>query len=141
MTTLHDVGGALGRPLDTSFGLSRCHGHGTWLVCEVTLSFGPSVAALGSCMTWALFKSTLCHLLMPRPRPRSFFFDCHLCAYVLFEGMSPDRRGRRLRGALGFPPLRLHSLCFPSFVRFQGVTKQVSKVMRERKREREKERA
>jgi hypothetical protein len=37
MTTLHDVGGVLGRPLDTSFGLSHSYGHGSWLVCEVTL--------------------------------------------------------------------------------------------------------
>ena len=38
MTTLHDFGGVSGRPLDTFFGLSQLHGHGSWLVCEVTLS-------------------------------------------------------------------------------------------------------
>ena len=27
--------GVLRRPLDTFFGLSQLHGHGTWLVCEV----------------------------------------------------------------------------------------------------------
>ena len=31
MTTLHDFGGVLGRPLDTSFGLPQSHGHGS---CE-----------------------------------------------------------------------------------------------------------
>jgi len=39
MTTLHDVGGVLGCPLDT-FGLSHSYGHGSWLVCEVTLIHG-----------------------------------------------------------------------------------------------------
>ena len=41
VTTLHDFGGVLGRPLDTSFpfGLSQLHGHGSWLVCEVALAF------------------------------------------------------------------------------------------------------
>ena len=38
VTTLHDFGSALGRPLDTSFGLSQFHGHGSWLMCEVALS-------------------------------------------------------------------------------------------------------
>jgi hypothetical protein len=39
VTTLHDFGGALGRrPQDTSFWtFSQFHGHGLWLVCEVTL--------------------------------------------------------------------------------------------------------
>ena len=37
MTTLHDFGSALGGLLDTSFGLSQFHGHGSWLVCEVAL--------------------------------------------------------------------------------------------------------
>ena len=36
VTTLHEFGGVLGRPLDT-FGLSQFHGHGSWLVCEVAL--------------------------------------------------------------------------------------------------------
>ena len=38
MTTLHGFGGVLGRPLDTLFGLSQFHGHGSWLVWEVTFS-------------------------------------------------------------------------------------------------------
>ncbi len=38
-TTLRDFGGFLGRHFDSSFGLSWCHGHGSWLVCEVALSF------------------------------------------------------------------------------------------------------
>jgi hypothetical protein len=40
VTTLHDFGGVLGRPLDTffNFKLSQCHGHGSWLVCEVALN-------------------------------------------------------------------------------------------------------
>ena len=38
MTTLHDFGSALTRPLDTSFKLSQFHGHGSWLLCEVALS-------------------------------------------------------------------------------------------------------
>ena len=39
MTTLQDFGGVLGRPLDTSFWAVTIHGHGSWLVCEVTLSY------------------------------------------------------------------------------------------------------
>ena len=35
--TLHDFGSVLGHALDTSFGLSQFHGHGSWLVCEVAL--------------------------------------------------------------------------------------------------------
>jgi hypothetical protein len=38
VTTLRDVGGVLGQPLDTFFGLSQFHGRGSWLVCEVALS-------------------------------------------------------------------------------------------------------
>ena len=30
VTTLHDVGDVLGRPLDTFFGHSQFHGHGSW---------------------------------------------------------------------------------------------------------------
>ena len=37
MTTLRDFGGVLGQPLDTFFGLSQFHGHGSWLVYEVAL--------------------------------------------------------------------------------------------------------
>jgi hypothetical protein len=37
VTTLNDFEGVLGRPLETSFGLSQFHGHGSWLVCEVAL--------------------------------------------------------------------------------------------------------
>jgi hypothetical protein len=33
VTTLHDFGGVLGWPLDTFFGLSQFHGHGSWVVC------------------------------------------------------------------------------------------------------------
>ena len=40
MTTLHDFGGVLGRPLDTFFGLSQSRAHGSWRVCEVTLPWG-----------------------------------------------------------------------------------------------------
>ena len=39
VTTLHDFGGVFWRPLDTFFGLSQFHGHGSWLVCEVALSY------------------------------------------------------------------------------------------------------
>ena len=39
MTTLHDVGGVVGRPLDTFLlGSHKFHGHGSWLMCEVALS-------------------------------------------------------------------------------------------------------
>jgi hypothetical protein len=39
VTTLHDFGVVLGWPLDTSsFGLSKFHSLGSWLVCEVALS-------------------------------------------------------------------------------------------------------
>ena len=37
MTTLHDFGGVLEQPLDTSVGLSQFHDHSSWLVCEVAL--------------------------------------------------------------------------------------------------------
>jgi hypothetical protein len=37
-STQHYFGIALGRPLDTSFGLSQFHGHGSWLVYEVALT-------------------------------------------------------------------------------------------------------
>ena len=63
VTTLHDFGGVLGRPLDTFFGLSQFHGHGSWLVCEVALvgvarSSDPcsdhSLTKLGYCIGLAL---------------------------------------------------------------------------------------
>ena len=38
MTTPHDFGSVLGRPLDTSFGLSQFQGHGSWRVCGVALN-------------------------------------------------------------------------------------------------------
>jgi hypothetical protein len=46
VTVIHDFGGVLGRPLDTffrarAFGLSKFHGHGSWLVCEVALNPKP----------------------------------------------------------------------------------------------------
>ena len=37
MTTLHDSGSTLGRPSDTSAGLSQSRGHGSWLACEAAL--------------------------------------------------------------------------------------------------------
>ena len=38
--TTHDFGGVLGHNLGTlSFGLSQFHGHSSWLVCEVALTF------------------------------------------------------------------------------------------------------
>ena len=55
MTTLHDFGGVLGRPLDTFFGLSQFHGHGSWRVCEVALSIACQ-QALGN---WNVIKSKL----------------------------------------------------------------------------------
>ena len=41
MTTLHDFEGVFGLPLDTFFfgSLSQFHGHGSWLVFEVALTF------------------------------------------------------------------------------------------------------
>ena len=39
MTTLHEFGGVLGRPLDTFFGLSQLNGHDSWLVCKVALNW------------------------------------------------------------------------------------------------------
>ena len=38
VTTLHDFGSVLGRPLDTFLGLSQFHGQGSWPVCEVGLN-------------------------------------------------------------------------------------------------------
>ena len=37
VTTLHNFASVLGRPLDTSFGLSKFDDHSSWLVCEVAL--------------------------------------------------------------------------------------------------------
>jgi hypothetical protein len=37
ITALHDLGDVLGRPMNTFFGLSQFHGHGSWHVCEVAL--------------------------------------------------------------------------------------------------------
>ena len=36
---MHDFGGVLGQPLDTIcfLRLLQCHGHDSWLVCEVNL--------------------------------------------------------------------------------------------------------
>ena len=59
MTTLHDFGGVLGRPLDT---FSQLHGHSYRLLCEVALSCmmhyvivhalrGEDVGFLSSCRT------------------------------------------------------------------------------------------
>ena len=39
VTTLHDIGGVLGRPLDTFLWALTIHGHGSWLVCEVALTY------------------------------------------------------------------------------------------------------
>jgi hypothetical protein len=38
MTTLHDVGGVLGRPLDTFLWVSWFHGHSSWLMCQVPVT-------------------------------------------------------------------------------------------------------
>jgi hypothetical protein len=38
VTTSHDFGSVLGRPLDTFFWLSQFRGHGSWLVCELALT-------------------------------------------------------------------------------------------------------
>ena len=38
VTTLHDLGSVLGQLLDTYFGLSQLHGHGSWLMCQVALT-------------------------------------------------------------------------------------------------------
>ena len=38
MTKLHDFGGVLGRLLDTFFWALKIHGHGSWLVGEVSLN-------------------------------------------------------------------------------------------------------
>ena len=39
MTTLHDFGGVLGRPLDTFFWALTISCHGFWVICEVALMF------------------------------------------------------------------------------------------------------
>jgi hypothetical protein len=43
VTTLHDCGGVWDGLLTLSFGLSRFHGHSSWLVCEVTLRLSPRI--------------------------------------------------------------------------------------------------
>jgi hypothetical protein len=37
VNTLHEFGSVLGQPLETYFGHSQFHGHGSWLECEVVL--------------------------------------------------------------------------------------------------------
>jgi hypothetical protein len=37
MTKMQDFRSALGLPLNTSFGLSQFHGHGSWDICEMAL--------------------------------------------------------------------------------------------------------
>jgi hypothetical protein len=64
VTTLHVFGGDLGRPLDTSFGLSQFHGHGSWLVCEVALCVGHTSLQL------LLLSTTL--LLITGNGPKAF---------------------------------------------------------------------
>jgi hypothetical protein len=44
MTTLHDFGVCWDGLWTLSFELSQLHGHGSWLVCEVALSFGLMLA-------------------------------------------------------------------------------------------------
>ena len=57
MTALHDFGGVCWDGLWTlSFRLSRFHGHGSWLMCEVALS----VKVLSSQLT---FSSSKCQLI------------------------------------------------------------------------------
>ena len=46
MTTLHNFGSVLGRPVDTSIGGSQFHGHGSWLVREVALNTINSVIGI-----------------------------------------------------------------------------------------------
>ena len=41
---LHDCRSALGRPLDTSFGLPRFHAHGSWLVCFKCIEIASSLS-------------------------------------------------------------------------------------------------
>jgi hypothetical protein len=53
VTTLHEFGGVLGRPLDT-FGLSQFHGHGSWLVCEVAL--GPALLCQSRPSWWSVIR-------------------------------------------------------------------------------------
>jgi hypothetical protein len=39
VTIVHDVGGDSGRPSDTFFWDSQFHGHGSWFVCRVALTY------------------------------------------------------------------------------------------------------
>ena len=54
VTILHEFGGILGRLRTFCFGLSQFHGHGSWLVCEVALSWA---SGLMTCQIFHLFKS------------------------------------------------------------------------------------
>ena len=64
MTTIHDVESVLGQHLDTSFGLSQFHGHGSWLMCEVALkmldkrlSTSPIAHALRKLNFWQVYTT------------------------------------------------------------------------------------
>jgi hypothetical protein len=61
MTTLHDCGGVLGWPLDTFFGLSQFHGHGSWLVCEVALIYFKALLPCGGLWTRPTHHTSLCY--------------------------------------------------------------------------------
>ena len=52
MTTPHDFGDVLGRPLDMFFWVSQLHGHGSWIVCEVALGSQNSSSMLGIPHVW-----------------------------------------------------------------------------------------
>ena len=64
MTTLHDFGSVMGRLLHTSFGLSQFHGHGSWLMCEVALSYiyRQNLSKLGAVMRELMFTTLIFHV-------------------------------------------------------------------------------
>ena len=69
VTTLHEFGGVLGRPLESSFGLSQLHNHGSWLMCEEALMVNNFIIIVTSlhlafkCTHWYLGTSTFKHVM------------------------------------------------------------------------------
>ena len=56
--TIHDFGSVLWWPLDTFFwGLSQCHGHGSWRVCEVVVRELHMAPRNGTSSSWGIAYS------------------------------------------------------------------------------------
>ena len=86
MTTLHDFEGVLDGLWILTFGLSQFHGHGSWLMCEVTLraalhlEAGP-IPLEADCMKFQPFMSW-----RPTRGDHSLLYFAYTCVRDLFIG-------------------------------------------------------